>query len=168
MVFNCCLSINFNYYIILILNTQEGQLQQYELGTWLRRRYLGSLIKPKYNLNDIYVQSSDYDRTLQSAAVNLAAIYPADGQSVDNFPCQIVPIHTIPRHLDNTISPERSCPAFDLAESEVLPAFVDKLFSKHKVVLDFVREKTGLALLTMWAVQDLYDTLYIQQTNNKT
>lgn len=155
------------HFVIQIL-FQEGQQQHFELGTWLRRRYGGSLIRPKYNLNDIYVQSSDYDRTLQSAAVNLAAIFPDDCQFGKHFSCQLVPIHTIPKHLDYMIASERKCPAFVRAESDALPQFTDKLFTKHKAMLDFVRQHSGFPLKGMWDVQDLYDTLFIQDLYNKT
>lgn len=114
------------------------------------------------------MQSSDFDRTLNSAAINLAAIYPNERQSTENLPKQVVPIHTIPRHLDNTLMPGRPCPALNLVESQVLPKFIDHLFTKHKTMLNFLREQSGLALLTVWEVHDLYDALFVQEMYNKT
>lgn len=57
--------------------TKIGKQQMFELGAYLRRRYFKLLPENgQYHVNDIYVQSTDIDRTLNSAAYALAAMFP--------------------------------------------------------------------------------------------
>lgn len=46
----------------------------------------------------VYVRSTDIDRTLMSAMTNLAALFPPDGISLwnPNLPWQPIPVHTVP------------------------------------------------------------------------
>lgn len=60
-----------------------GKQRHYKLGQWFRERYDGFL-PSKYNYHDIYVRSTDVDRTLMSAASNLAGLYPPEGDQVWN------------------------------------------------------------------------------------
>ncbi|KAJ8944268.1 hypothetical protein NQ318_009645 [Aromia moschata] len=55
--------------------TNQGKQRHYELGKWFRNRY-DSFLPKIYSPDDIYVRSSDVDRTLMSAAANLAGLYP--------------------------------------------------------------------------------------------
>lgn len=57
--------------------TQTGKQQMYELGSYLRQRYYKLLPnRGKYHVNDVLVKSTDIDRTLNSAAYMLAAMFP--------------------------------------------------------------------------------------------
>lgn len=62
-----------------------GKQEQFELGSYLRKRY-SKLIKEdgSYNHEQIYVQSTDVDRTLNSAAYLLAGMFPPKGQQIWN------------------------------------------------------------------------------------
>lgn len=57
----------------------------YKLGSYLRQKY-SKLIESdgSYNHEQIYVQSTDVDRTLASAAYNLAGMFPPKGQQIWN------------------------------------------------------------------------------------
>ena len=50
----------------------------------------------------IYVRSTDWDRTLMSAQANLAAIYPPNGTQDWNPPLnwQPIPVHTVPQEIE--------------------------------------------------------------------
>lgn len=50
-------------------------MQHFKLGQYFRRRY-GKILGVKYSPNNVYVQSTDYDRTLMSAQANLAGLFP--------------------------------------------------------------------------------------------
>jgi hypothetical protein len=75
--------------------TAAGIEQEHRLGQYLRTRY-GSIISPRFNPNEIYVRSTDKDRTLMSAQSNLIGVYPLFNITADKVPIQPVPIHTIP------------------------------------------------------------------------
>jgi lysosomal acid phosphatase len=83
---------------------QLGKYQHYELGQWLRHRYSGFLPEA-YSREDIYVRSTDVDRTLMSAASNLAGLYPPVGDQIwnKNISWQPIPIHTVPERKDEVI-----------------------------------------------------------------
>lgn len=68
-----------------------------ELGKWIRKRY-NSLINDTYQPDEIYVQSTDVDRTLMSAQLNLAGLYPPQKEQVwdENIHWQPIPVHTKP------------------------------------------------------------------------
>jgi len=85
--------------------TALGKQQHYALGKWLRRRY-SDFLSPSYNLNDIYVQSSDVDRTLMSVQANLAGLYPPKEDQIwdRRLLWQPIPVHTKPFTTDYLIS----------------------------------------------------------------
>jgi lysosomal acid phosphatase len=58
-----------------------------------------------YSREDIYVQSTDVDRTLMSAGSNLAGLYPPEGAQIwnENINWQPIPIHTVPEIKDEVI-----------------------------------------------------------------
>jgi hypothetical protein len=94
---------DINYLIVLVLQ-QIGKYQHYELGQWLRQRY-SEFLPEAYSREDIYVRSTDVDRTLMSAASNLAGLYPPEGDQKwnENLDWQPIPIHTVPEIMDEVI-----------------------------------------------------------------
>jgi len=82
--------------------TEAGKRQQLELGRFLRRRYDG-FIGPSYSPTEIFVMSSDMDRTIMSAQMNLAGLFEPQNlnqncnSSIEWTP---VPIRTIPSKSD--------------------------------------------------------------------
>uniref|UniRef100_A0A8C6XJT9 Uncharacterized protein n=1 Tax=Naja naja TaxID=35670 RepID=A0A8C6XJT9_NAJNA len=76
--------------------SEVGILQQKALGKFLRERYAGFL-SPSYKPQEIYVRSTDYDRTIMSAQANLMGLYP---NSHPEIPWKPVPIHTVPAKYD--------------------------------------------------------------------
>ncbi|XP_077347644.1 prostatic acid phosphatase-like isoform X5 [Lithobates pipiens] len=94
--------------------TQLGMEQHFELGQYLRKRYTGFL-NETYNRHEVFVRSTDVDRTLMSVQANLAGLFPPTGRQVWNasIAWQPIPVHTIPQSQDNMlfISTD-SCPRF--------------------------------------------------------
>lgn len=88
--------------------TNAGRQQQYALGIWLRARYEKTLVRGQYFKNDIYIQSSSEDRTLDSAYCNLAGLYPPKGDHIwnKNIRWQPIPVHSVPLNEDNLIGPD--------------------------------------------------------------
>ncbi|KAL1396350.1 hypothetical protein pipiens_010569 [Culex pipiens pipiens] len=94
--------------------TNLGKRTQYDLGRWLRKRYhhlLGDLYSP----DEIYVLSTDADRVITSAQVTLAGLYPPTGRDEwhPNIAWQPIPVHVLPRQIDNLLAVSRPCPAFE-------------------------------------------------------
>ncbi len=79
--------------------TAAGIEQHHRLGGYFRTRY-GSILSSTFHPNEIYVRSTDYDRTLMSAQSNLVGLYPLSNISDDKVPIQPIPIHTVPMKED--------------------------------------------------------------------
>lgn len=92
--------------------TNVGKRQQFELGRFLRKRYNKFL---STDPREIEVRSSDKDRCLASAEVNLAAFFKPRGKWVWNndLKWQPVPIHTRPGPEDWVLNEDAECPAAD-------------------------------------------------------
>ncbi|KAM5248161.1 lysosomal acid phosphatase isoform 3-T3 [Ctenodactylus gundi] len=77
--------------------TKEGMLQHWELGRALRERYNGFL-NASYHRQEVFVRSTDFDRTLMSAEANLAGLFPPGGTQLfnPNISWQPIPVHTVP------------------------------------------------------------------------
>ena len=67
----------------------------------MRKRY-GSLLSDTYNKDEIYVRSTDVDRTLMSALSNLAGLYEPTKSDVWDpaIHWQPIPVHTQAEKLD--------------------------------------------------------------------
>ena len=58
--------------------TLGGHRMHYLLGVYNRKRYIPKLLPEKFNPHDIYIISSNYNRTVQSALSQLQGLYPKD------------------------------------------------------------------------------------------
>nr|BAE37304.1 unnamed protein product [Mus musculus] len=102
--------------------TQWGMEQHYELGSYIRKRY-GRFLNDTYKHDQIYIRSTDVDRTLMSAMTNLAALFPPEGISIWNprLLWQPIPVHTVSLSEDRLLYlPFRDCPRFEELKSETL------------------------------------------------
>ncbi|XP_074811505.1 lysosomal acid phosphatase isoform X2 [Natator depressus] len=100
--------------------TQVGMLQQWDLGQSLRKRYHGFL-NASYNRQEIFIRSTDYDRTLMSAEANLAGLYPPQGQQVfnPNVSWQPIPVHSVPDSGEKLLKfPLSPCPRYEQLQNE--------------------------------------------------
>jgi len=97
------------YLIVLIVfilfnvsNDKVGKGQEYALGKYLRTRYQ-EFLSEKYVPKEIYVLSSEADRTIMSAELCLAGLYPTENGTLWNaeLQWQPVPLHTIEAKQDN-------------------------------------------------------------------
>lgn len=147
-----------------------GKMRHLMLGKWLRQRY-SSLLKDTYSNNEIYVRSTDVDRTLMSAEANLAGLYPPTGADVWDtaITWQPIPVHTVTEELDSVLAAKKRCPAFDHAlkvyrQSEPYHSYNASLEQLYR----YVTEKTGRRYDSMSSVQNLYSALLIEELNNFT
>ncbi|NP_001121203.1 lysosomal acid phosphatase S homeolog precursor [Xenopus laevis] len=149
--------------------TQVGMKQHWDLGQELRARYKGFL-NESYNRHEIYVRSTDVDRTLMSAEANLAGLYPPEGPQIfnPNITWQPIPIHTIPESEDQLLKfPISPCPAYvKLQEETRQSAEYINMTTTYKAFLQMVANKTGLSDCTLESVWSVYDTLFCEKTHN--
>ncbi|XP_049531866.1 prostatic acid phosphatase [Anopheles darlingi] len=150
--------------------TNAGKLHHLQLGKWLRARY-NSLLRPTYSNDELYVRSTDVDRTLMSAEANLAGLYPPQGSDVwdSGLSWQPIPVHTVPEELDAVLAAKKRCPAFDHAlkvyrQSEPYHSYNNSLAPLYR----YLTEHTGQTVNSMSAVQNLYSCLLIEELNNFT
>lgn len=149
---------------------QLGKQQHYILGQWLRKRY-DSLVNETYSKNDIYIRSTDVDRTLMSALSNLAGFFPPIGTDIwnQNLLWQPIPVHTIPEHKDKILAAKKSCPAYDYALNKLRNSDeFKKLDKKYSQIYKYLTEKTGKKIQNMQGVQYIYGILFIEDLFNKT
>uniref|UniRef100_A0A914ZF87 Uncharacterized protein n=1 Tax=Panagrolaimus superbus TaxID=310955 RepID=A0A914ZF87_9BILA len=150
--------------------------QHLDLGKKLRSIYIDQLkfLSPDYHNHEIYVRSTDVNRTMISAMSNMFAMYPAaasdagqtypnstawptyqaNGQKVGYIP---IPIHTINDFYDYTLNADMTCPRQDALWKIVqqTPEYTQKTVEK-KALLDKLTQLTGdnITLTNIWVVAD--------------
>ncbi|XP_046820171.1 prostatic acid phosphatase-like isoform X1 [Vespa crabro] len=149
--------------------TNLGKSQHFYMGQWLRNRY-SHLLSDLYSPYDIYIHSTDVDRTLMSAETNLAGLYPPKGNQIWNAIHWIpIPIHTIPESEDNVLSGKKYCQRYNFELDKVLESpEIKKINQDNKHLYDYLTEKTGMNVTSLKDVNHIYDTLYIEDLYNKT
>lgn len=61
-----------------------GKQQEYKLGQFLSRRYKKLLGGGSYSSDKIYTQASEYERTIASASLVLAGLFPPKNNQIWN------------------------------------------------------------------------------------
>lgn len=154
--------------------TKLGKNMHHNFGKYLRERYDGFLSKI-YRPSEIFVQSSDADRAIMSVLSNLAGLFPPtpeDPKSLWNkdIAWQPIPVHTIPKKLDNFINFAAQCPRFAELKKEYIQSspFAKSINEdpENKKLYEYVSKHTGLQITDFELISDLYDTLKIQKSYN--
>ncbi|XP_072277648.1 lysosomal acid phosphatase [Pyxicephalus adspersus] len=149
--------------------TQIGMKQHWDLGQTLRDRYKGFL-NETYDRHEIYVRSTDVDRTLMSAEANLAGLYPPEGIQVflPNLTWQPIPVHTVPDSEERLLKfPILPCPKYmELQEkTRHSPEYVNKT-KDNMDFLQMVANKTGLSDCSLESVWTISDILFCEAKHN--
>nr|XP_044992584.1 prostatic acid phosphatase isoform X1 [Jaculus jaculus] len=152
--------------------TQLGMKQHFELGMYLKKRY-ANFLNESYKHDQVYVRSTDIDRTLMSAMTNLAALFPPLGISIWNpkLPWQPIPVHTVPVSEDQLLYlPFMNCPRFQELKSETLKSveFQERLqpYKDFIETLPALSGLTGQDFFEIWS--KIYDPLYCEGIHNFT
>ncbi|XP_068632862.1 prostatic acid phosphatase isoform X2 [Battus philenor] len=150
--------------------TNIGKQQHYKLGKWLRARY-SNLISNEFDPKEIYVRSTDVDRTLMSAQANLAGMYPPKGEAVwnNNLLWQPIPIHTKPEKDDEVLAMKKSCIAYNKEKQQYKQSkkYKERL-SKYQNLMDYLTVYTGIKIKDYEDMEDVYSNLYIETLYNFT
>ncbi|XP_076098914.1 lysosomal acid phosphatase-like [Mytilus galloprovincialis] len=152
--------------------TNEGKEQEYYLGQILRRRYGDNLkfLNKTFNVKDVYVRSTDYDRTLMSAYCMLAGLFPPTKEDSwnENITWQPIPVHTEPTKDDHLIYLDNPCPVFTSKMEYFMSHDPEVLQVKNNTqdLVKYVAEHSGLPA-TFQGMMKILDTIFCEQTHNK-
>ncbi|XP_043938639.1 lysosomal acid phosphatase isoform X2 [Protopterus annectens] len=149
--------------------TVEGMRQHFELGQMLKKRYHGFL-NDSYDRHEIFVRSTDSDRTLMSAEVNLAGMYQPTGAQVfnPNLTWQPIPVHTVPEEEDKLLRfPISGCPRYDVLQKKTVQSevYVNKT-NENWEFMQMVGNKTGLHTVSLQTIWSIHDTLHCEKLHN--
>ncbi|CAK1554814.1 unnamed protein product [Leptosia nina] len=150
--------------------TNIGKMQHYELGKWLRRRYV-NLISEEFDPSTVYVRSTDVDRTLMSAQANLAGMYPPTAKSMWNqdIPWQPIPVHTIPENNDEVLAMKRKCkPYIEEKHKYINSKSYKERLSKYNDLMKYLTVNTLKKINDYEDIVSIYTTLKIETLYNFT
>lgn len=143
--------------------TKVGMQQAYDYGKKLRERYL-SFLPAQYERSQVYVRSTDVDRTLMTAQTLLTGLFPT---SLADWPgvFQPVPIHTQMKEDDHLFA-EAPCPRTnDLKRqwSNTGPAAAQNI-PKYMNLLKALSRFTNVS--TLDDLHQLSDTVFCETTHS--
>lgn len=140
------------------------------MGKFLKRRY-GKFLGNRYSPDKLHVLSSDPDRTINSANLVLAGLFPPKSDQIwnDKLLYQPIAVHSIPKSIDYYIFAEKACARYlkarqDYENSPEIRALVDP----HKDVFEYCTNYTGVPVQTIENLKDVHETLSIERKFNKT
>uniref|UniRef100_A0A914BZ42 Acid phosphatase n=1 Tax=Acrobeloides nanus TaxID=290746 RepID=A0A914BZ42_9BILA len=153
--------------------TVRGMEQHFNLGQNLSKKYSNFIGQGPYNSRQIYIRSTDVNRTVISAMSNLIGFYYGQGNVSVNFPnitqwpTGFVPIavHTFEYENDHVGNPHAKCKRLDelLSLVEKTPEYQNLTNdSAFKEKLATVQNLTGWSTLDFDSMWYLADTLYIE------
>ncbi|RUS70111.1 hypothetical protein EGW08_022125 [Elysia chlorotica] len=149
--------------------SKTGMMQAYELGQYLGYRYR-NLISQEFRKDEVYVRSTNYERTLMTAECVCAGLFPVN-TSYPGFPevlkhWQPVPIQTVPSAEDKLLHPADTCDYVHLLKDGILAMDVS---SDHiindKTLMYKLSHNTGMEI-NVNSLHDLADTLFCQLEHN--
>lgn len=158
--------------------TELGMKQQLTLGRLLRKKYIKPvppLLNKRYAPKEVYIRSTNVNRTLVSAMCNLAGMYPAGVPGEDypierDWPSQWtpIPIHTLPENLDFAGTNAADCPRADQIHTEIKanPAYL-QIQQENQKIFDYISNKTG-DNINLDNIGFLNDVIYIESLYNLT
>ncbi|KAG5446215.1 Testicular acid phosphatase [Clonorchis sinensis] len=140
--------------------TEEGVLQEFKLGVWLRQEYNGFIHK-KYNASNFYLRSTDYDRTLMSAQAVAAGLYhdvtsPLKTYGIAWMP---IPVHAVRRDRETLLSLSFCHQLELLRQKEMTSKKADEYAESHKALFDLINEHSvteKIDRFNIWKLSDLF------------
>lgn len=153
----------------LVCLLQLGKQQSYDLGLFFRRRY--NKLLGTYSPDKVIAVASDFDRTVNTASVVLAALFPPTDDQIWNVNLlwQPIPVHRIPLEIDYLIAATDSCPRFlQLREGYESSPEIKSMVEQHRELLEYLEKHSGQPIRSLIDVRDIWDTLNNQFQRNKT
>lgn len=151
--------------------TNVGKQQHFELGKFFRRRYDSLIGTGDYLRDNVYVQSTNVDRTLMSAEADLAGFFPPRNSQVwnANLLWQPIPVHTAPEQVDYVLSGKRPCARYNNAweQYKQTPEYIEQV-QKYQPLFDYLTKHTGKTIRSIKDARSIYNALFIETLKNMT
>lgn len=144
---------------------KEGVKRHNELGRLIHQKYVGEgKLLSSFNPSEVYVRSTDRNRTILSAVSNLLGTFYTDDHTASNWPASYVPvpIHTVDPKTDTLLDPLAPCPRSKWLWNSVMESeFFKNLTKKNEELINFFSNYTGetINLDNIWK---FYDAVYVQ------
>lgn len=148
---------------------QLGKQQQYQLGEFFHRRY-GSFLGT-YSPEKISILSSGLDRTINSANLVLAALFPPKDNQIWNKDLlwQPIAVHSIPTAIDYYITGEKACKRYlEALKKYENSTEIRALKEPNQELFGYLEKHSGQSVRTMEHLKDLQGTLDVEHRLNKT
>ncbi|GMS86757.1 hypothetical protein PENTCL1PPCAC_8932, partial [Pristionchus entomophagus] len=158
----------------------EGMKMHFDLGRKIRKRYIDDqkFLSSAYNAKEIYIRSTDYNRTLVSAYSNVAGMYSGFGIEGQNFPTKEgansvpewpagyipIPVHTVDYGTDYVGHPDAKCPRQEqlyglVKQSPEYQSYIND--PQVAQILKYLSDETSTKV-TIDNIYDLDDPLFCQ------
>ncbi|VDM07194.1 unnamed protein product [Wuchereria bancrofti] len=156
--------------------TQLGMMQQFALGRLIRQRYIEedyNFLSQNYKPKELYIRSTDVNRTLISAMANLAGMYPTGISGKDYPECKQwpshwtpIPIHTIDNEEDFVGNVFSRCPRADQLTAIIrCSKHYRDVADENKEFFDYVSKKSGMKV-NLANVHTINDIHYAETMHN--
>lgn len=147
-----------------------GKRQHYELGQYFRQRY-ADFLPEEYSERDIFVRSTDVDRTLMSAEADLAGLYPPIKTDIwdNNLLWQPIPIHTTPENMDAVLAEKKPCKKHGYLLKQLLKNdYFRNISHTYHDLYAYLTRNSGDTISDLTHLEYLYNTFYIETLYNYT
>lgn len=148
-----------------------GKQQEFELGKYLRQRYAKLLGDGSYSPDTVFTVSSALDRTINSASLVLAGLFPPQKHQVWNQELlwQPIPVYVIPQSEDYFIRAENVCPLYEelRKEHENSPE-VQAIVQRNRGLFQYLEKYAGQPIRNLEQLKDLHGTFVVEHSMNKT
>lgn len=160
--------------------TIRGMNQMFQAGEFVREHYQkAGFLSDVYSPQDVYVRSSDYSRTLNSALSFLLGLYPPRNQSLNvsyagqvfyaPYNIQQVPIHTVAAENDQVLRAWLACPEL---QKKLAEFYTSSEFKKKESESAELRKQLenilGVKKIDLKDFYNVYDFIHLHQLYNHT
>lgn len=143
--------------------TNEGKVRGYYIGEYLRKRY-NNLLSKIYYEDEIFLHSTDVERTKMTLLTSLAALYPPQHLQRwnRNLMWQPVPYTTLPQSQD-FLTYFYMCPKAQQFLQGLLGAHIPEINDKHGDLLELLSNNLPFNFTEMSSTVFMYNDLVVAQ-----
>lgn len=161
-------ALNIKY----VHHLQKGKEEMFKLGEYFHRRYK-KILGNEYVPEKVYTLSTDYDRSIMSAQANLAGLFEPTADEIwhKDLNWQPIPVHTLPKSLDNILRPRYGdrCPKYELMYDYYMASSPDALdmIIKYGKYFEMWAKNSGANIRNIDDVFSIYKRIIAKQDSGK-